>query len=162
MPFNSIGICVILLIVANGAPVIATDIFKNHFQFPIDGGHRFFDGRPWLGHSKTWRGVIAAILTTTLVAKLFSFDWQFGILFAGLAMTGDLLASFSKRRIGISVSGRARLLDQLPESILPVLLLRDSLGLSLSDVVIVVAVFTLLDLLVSPLLYRLHIRRRPY
>lgn len=162
MPFISIGLCVILLIVANGAPVIATNTFKNHFQFPLDGGHLFIDGRPWLGHSKTWRGVIAAILATTIVAIFLGLGWQFGILFAGLAMTGDLLASFSKRRIGIAVSGRAWLLDQLPESILPVLLLRDSLGLSLSDVVIVVAVFTLLDIVVSPLLYRLHIRRKPY
>jgi hypothetical protein len=162
MQYLGLGLSVTLLIVANGAPVIATDLFNNHIKYPIDGGHLFFDERPWLGHSKTWRGVIAAILTTTLVARLFGFDWQFGILFSGLAMTGDLLASFIKRRIGITVSGRAWLLDQLPESILPVLLLRDTLGLSLPEVVLVVAVFTLLSIVVSPLLYRLHVRRRPY
>lgn len=162
MQYLEPSLSVILLIVANGAPVIATDLFKNHFQCPIDGGHLFFDGRQWLGHSKTWRGVVAAILATSLVAIFLGFDWQFGILFACLAMTGDLLASFSKRRIGITVSGRAWLLDQLPESILPVLLLHDTLGLSLSEVVIVVTVFVLLDIALSPLLYRLHIRRSPY
>lgn len=162
MQYLGLGLSVILLIVANGAPVIATDLFNNHIKYPIDGGHLFFDDRPWLGHSKTWRGVFASLLATCLVAMFLGFDWQFGIMFGGLAMTGDLLTSFSKRRIGIIVSGRAWLLDQLPESIFPVMLLRDTLGLSLSEVVIVIAVFTLLSIVISPILYQLHIRRRPY
>jgi len=153
---------VILLIVANGAPVIAAGLFKSHWKCPIDGGYLFLDSRPWFGYSKTWRGIFAAMLATSLVAILLGFDWQLGMLFAGLAMLGDLLASFSKRRLGIAVSGRAVLLDQLPESILPVLFLSGTMGLSLLEVFIAVGIFTMLDLALSPLLYWLHIRKRPY
>jgi len=162
MPLIQIVSCVILLIVANGAPVIAAGLFKSHWKCPIDGGHLFFDGRPWFGFSKTWRGIIAAMLATSLVAILLGNDWQLGMFFAGLALLGDLLASFAKRRMGIAVSGRAWLLDQLPESFLPVVFLRDAIGLSLMEVFIVVGAFTILDLALSPVLYRLNIRRRPY
>jgi len=162
MQFIQIGLCVTLLIVANGAPVIAAGLLKSHWKYPIDGGRLFFDGRPWFGHSKTWRGIFSTMLATSLVAILLGFDWQLGMLFAGLAMLGDLLASFSKRRMGIAVSGRAWLLDQLPESFLPVLFLSGAIGLSLLEVFIAVGIFTILDLALSPLLYRLHIRKRPY
>lgn len=78
-------------------------------------------------------------------------------------MLGDLLSSFIKRRLGIAVSGRARLLDQVPESALPLLVLHESLGLTAyTETAMVVTVFVILDLSVSPLLYRLHIRKRPY
>lgn len=162
MEFNEIVSCLILLIVANGAPVVATDVFKSHWRYPVDGGHRLFDGQPCFGHSKTWRGILVALLATSLAALLLGFDWRVGMGFAGLAMVGDLHASFVKRRMNIAVSGRAWLLDQLPESILPVLFLRGALGLSLSEAVMVIALFTILDLALSPVLYWLHIRKRPY
>ena len=162
MEYIQIGLCVILLIVANGAPVIAADLLKNHWEYPIDRGHLFFDSRPWFGRAKTWRGIVAAILATSIAAILLGFDWRLGMGFACLAMLGDLLASFAKRRMNITVSGRAWLLDQLAESILPVFLLRDALGLSLSEVVTVVVLFLILDVVLSPLLYHLHIRNRPY
>jgi CDP-2,3-bis-(O-geranylgeranyl)-sn-glycerol synthase len=157
-----ITMCVILLVVANGAPVVIADLFKSHWNRPIDGGHLFLDGRPWLGRSKTWRGILSAMLATCLVAILLGFDWQLGMLFASLAMLGDLFASFCKRRMGLAVSARAWFLDQIPESFLPALFIREAIGLSLVDVFIAVAIFTLLDLVLSPLLYRLNIRQRPY
>ena len=162
MQYLQIGYSVLLLVVANGAPVIAADLFKNRWKSPIDGGNLFLDGRPWLGHSKTWRGICASFLATSLVAELLGIGWKGGLVFASLAMAGDLMASFSKRRMKIVESGRAWFLDQLPESLLPALLLSQSLGLSVAEAAIAVTIFTLLDIVVSPLLYRLHIRRRPY
>jgi CDP-2,3-bis-(O-geranylgeranyl)-sn-glycerol synthase len=160
--FVQITMCVILLVVANGIPVVIADLFKNQWNRPVDGGHLFVDGRPWLGHSKTWRGILSALLATSLVAILLGLDWRLGILFASLAMLGDLLASFCKRRMGLEVSSRGWFLDQIPESLLPVLFIREAIGLSLVDAFIAVAIFTLLDLTLSPLLYKLHIRQRPY
>ena len=159
----SIVICLVLLIAANGMPVLLAKILKSRWVMPVDGGHHFFDGKPWFGASKTWRGILIAILAPAVLAQLLNIDWQWGAAVGALAMLGDLLASFIKRRIGIAVSGRAWLLDQIPESALPILVLHEPLGLSTySEVTIVVAIFTIMDLTLSPLLYQLHIRKRPY
>mgnify|MGYP000185506701 CR=1 FL=1 len=162
MNYEQAGISLLLIVVANGAPVFTASLFKTRWNYAIDGGRHFFDARPWFGSSKTWRGIFSSILATGFVAMLLGLEWQLGIAVASLAMLGDLSASFSKRRLGIVESERVWLLDQLPESFLPVIVLQQSLGLTLSGVFIVVALFTILDTGMSPLLYRLRIRKRPY
>ena len=163
MDIVTIGLCLLLLTVANGSPVLAADILKSRWAWPVDGGRRFLDGRPWLGSAKTWRGVTAAIITTALAAQLLTVGWLTGAGVGALAMLGDLISSFIKRRLGITISGKSRLLDQVPESALPVLLLMEPLGLaSYLDAVWVVVLFFVLEAGASPLLYRLHIRKRPY
>ena len=72
------------------------------------------------------------------------------------------MASFIKRRLGNVESSRARGLDTVPESLLPLVLLKDSLALNLIDIVLIVGLFFLIEEWVSPLLYRLHIRDQPY
>jgi len=66
-------------------------------------------------------------------------------------MLGDLLASFIKRRIGLASSTSVPLLDQLPESLIPAVLARDGLQLAWPDVAVLVASFTVLDLVLTPL-----------
>jgi hypothetical protein len=51
----------ILLTIANGTPVLAKKICGNRFSGPIDGGHNFVDGRPFLGPAKTIRGILASV-----------------------------------------------------------------------------------------------------
>lgn len=154
--------CVLLLVVANGAPVVANDIFGARWNHAVDGGHRFADGRPWFGASKTWRGILAAIIAAGIAGALLEVGWHIGMAVGGLAMLGDLSASFLKRRLAVPVSGRSWLLDQLPEAVLPLFLLHGTLGLTLPEAAVAVLAFTLLDLLISPLLYRLRLRKRPY
>ena len=60
----------LLLLIANGAPVIARHLFELRFNFPLDGGLNFFDGQPLLGESKTLRGVVLSVIATTIVAIL--------------------------------------------------------------------------------------------
>jgi len=152
----------ILLALANGAPVIAKKIFRDHLSAPLDGGALFFDGRPVFGPSKTVRGVILALGATALGATLLGLGWQTGILVAGLAMAGDLLSSFIKRRLGRPASSRAIGLDQIPESLLPLLACRGPLLLSWADVLAVATLFLVGELLLSRLLYKAHIRDQPY
>ena len=152
----------ILLALANGAPVIAKKIFRDHLSAPLDGGALFFDGRPVFGPSKTVRGVILALGATALGATLLGLGWQTGILVAGLAMAGDLLSSFVKRRLGRPTSSRAIGLDQIPESLLPLLACRGPLLLSWADVLAVATLFLVGELLLSRLLYKAHIRDQPY
>ena len=152
----------LLLLVANGTPLLARWWLASRCSWPLDGGLRFFDGRPLLGPTKSWRGVVAAILATALCTSLLGFSLGLGVQFALLAMAGDALGSFIKRRLSIAPQGRAVGLDQLPEALLPLWLLHHALGLGLTQVLLLVAIFTLLEMTLSPLLYRLHIRLRPY
>ena len=85
-----------------------------------------------------------------------------GIQFGLYAMLGDLLSSFTKRRLGIPVSDRALGLDQIPEALLPLWLLREGLGIDMQEVVLLVTAFLAIEIVLSKLLYRWHIRKRPY
>ena len=79
-----------------------------------------------------------------------------------LAMAGDLLSSFIKRRLGRPSSSMMLGLDQVPEALLPLLAVREAFALDAPAIVVTVIAFLLLDLLLSQLLYRLGIRQRPY
>lgn len=152
----------LLLVAANGAPVLARKLFGKRFACALDGGLLLQDRQPLFGHSKTWRGLAAAIALSAAVAPLLGLTAQTGALFGALSMGGDLLASFSKRRLGYAVSSRARLLDVFPEALLPTLLLHTPLHLGIADAFVTAGVFFLLEVSFSPLLYRLRIRNRPY
>jgi CDP-2,3-bis-(O-geranylgeranyl)-sn-glycerol synthase len=115
-----------------------------------------------LGKSKTYRGVAFSLVGTVLVAGLLGLPWEIGLLVGGLAMTGDCLSSFIKRRLGYDSSGMALGLDQIPESLLPLLGVWGALSLSAIGIMATVVAFMVFELLVSPLLYTFHIRRHPY
>ena len=128
----------------------------------IDGGATFIDGRPLFGSSKTVRGLMLSILATTAFAPLIGLDWRIGALVALMAMIGDLSSSFLKRRMGLDPSDRAIGLDQIPESLLPLLACAFFLPLTLFDLVVATAIFFVGELALSRLLFKLHIRNRPY
>ena len=152
----------VLLAVANGTPVIAKRLLGAHLAWPLDGGLRLWDSRPLFGPSKTLRGILLALLATGLVAPLLGLSWPLGLLIGALAMTGDLLSSFLKRRLGRPASSRAFGLDQIPECLLPLLACRDALGLGWADIALATLLFLLGEVLLSRWLYRLHIRDQPY
>ena len=153
---------IVLLVAANGAPVLAAKALGRRWAWPVDHGLTLPDGQRLFGRAKTWRGVCSAVLLTTLAAISIGITPLTGALFGALAMAGDLLASFSKRRMGCAESGRARGLDTVPESLLPIWLLKEPLALGLIDIILIVALFFLMEEWISPVLYRLHIRKRPY
>jgi CDP-2,3-bis-(O-geranylgeranyl)-sn-glycerol synthase len=151
-----------LLGVANGTPIFAARLLGQRLNAPLDGGLKWPDGRPLFGPSKTVRGLVLSVVCTTLVAILLGYEWITGAGLASASMFGDLLSSFLKRRLGLRVHSQAFGLDQIPESLLPLLVLRQQLGLGYGDIAIIVATFIVLELVLSRLLFRLHIRDRPY
>lgn len=153
---------VALLVAANGAPVLVNKVLGKRWAWPVDNGLKLIDGHRLFGNTKTWRGLFSAVCFTTAATFLGGMEPLIGILFGALAMTGDLLASFIKRRLGRIESSRARGLDTIPESLLPIWLLKEPLALSLIDIALIVGLFFLIEEFVSPVLYWLHIRKRPY
>jgi len=152
----------LLLGVANGTPIVAKRLLGRRWQAPLDGGLHWGDGRPLLGPSKTLRGLVVSLLATALAAPVLGIAAPLGALLAAGAMAGDALSSFVKRRLDIAPSGRATGLDQIPESLLPLLLLQDALGLSGVQVLGITAAFFLLETPLARLFHRLGWRDRPY
>src|SRR6266853_5927103 len=151
-----------LLTLANGTPIVAKKIFGLHFARPLDGGIIFFDRRPLFGHSKTIRGVTASILITTASAPLIGLDLTIGAIVAGAAMAGDLFSSFVKRRLNSPPSSQALGLDQVPESLFPMLACGDAPSMTIVDIALGVGIFFIGELILSRLLYQVHVRDEPY
>ena len=151
-----------MLVLANGAPVVAAGLLKKRWSAPVDGGRLWPDGRPVFGKSKTWRGLVSGSIACALFALFTGLGFVFGLVFGLLGLAGDLLSSFIKRRLGLASSARAVGLDQIPEALLPMLLAMWWLPVSAWVVLIVVVLFTLSNIFGSPLLYRLGIRRQPH
>lgn len=156
-----IGRCLFLLIVANSAPILARDLLGERGNWPIDRGIVYRDGRPLLGPTKTLRGILAAVCATGLAALPVDIDVITGALFGLCSMLGDLASSFIKRRLGLESSASVLGLDQGLEALCPLLVFRVRFDLQVADIVVISAAFFVLDLVLSPLLYRLHIRNRP-
>ena len=117
---------VALLAVANGVPVFAGRLFGAYFNQPLDFEVSFVDGRPVFGRSKTIRGIVLSLVTTTALAPLLGFEWTWGLIVVSVAMISDLSSSFLKRRLSLPPSSRATGIDQIPECLLPTLAIRSN------------------------------------
>ena len=140
---------VLLLVVANATPLLVGVLLGRRLDTPLDGNLRLADGRPLLGPAKTIRGVTSSILATSLAAPLLGLAQLQGAAFGLLAMLGDLLSSFTKRRLDIASSRSVPLLDQLPESLLPLLVMQPVLGMNNSEMLAAALVFGIIDWLYS-------------
>jgi predicted CDP-diglyceride synthetase/phosphatidate cytidylyltransferase len=152
----------VMLVLANGAPVLVARLFGRRWSAPVDGGRLWRDGQPVLGRSKTWRGVVSGALACSLFAWITGTGVVFGLAFGMLGLMGDIISSFIKRRAGLASSARAVGLDQVPEALLPMILAWFWLGLDWFTVAVVVVLFTVSNILLSPVLYRLGIRHQPH
>ena len=102
-------------------------------HFPMDFGRNFIDGKRILGDGKTWSGYFGGSLSGVIAGlALYGIFLLLGLqnylsygnsilsvtitLFAMSfgSLTGDVLGSFIKRRIGIGRGGKGSLLDQWP------------------------------------------------
>lgn len=108
--------------IANAVPVIFGG------GYPLDAGKLFWDGKPAFGSNKTVRGFFAGLVVGTFAGFvlsrlyylngfpkdfLFQYDILLGFILSLGALTGDLLHSFIKRRLGISPGSPLPVADQL-------------------------------------------------
>jgi CDP-2,3-bis-(O-geranylgeranyl)-sn-glycerol synthase len=135
----------LMLVAANSAPVLVARLLGNRYSAAIDAQQVFGDKRPLFGSHKTWRGLISGVLAAALVAGLLDKGVLLGAAFGALAMAGDLFSSFWKRRLGCESGEGVPLLDQLPEALLPMMLLGGVLDLTGAEMIATALAFTLLD-----------------
>jgi CDP-2,3-bis-(O-geranylgeranyl)-sn-glycerol synthase len=149
MRFQLVSEMVLLLVIANGAPFVAHRLFGKFLDQPLDCNKLFRDGRPLLGPGKTIRGIFSAMIATTALAPLAGLGPAQGAAFGLLAMLGDLVSSFIKRRLDIATSHSAPLLDQLPETLLPLLVMQQVLSATLVEIAAAAAIFMSINLAFS-------------
>jgi CDP-diglyceride synthetase len=152
----------ILLTLANGSPIVAKRVLGNRLSLPLDFNANFFDGKAIFGASKTMRGLIVAIFATGFSAPLIGLNLMTGLVVGVFAMIGDLLASFTKRRLNMAPSSQAIALDQIPESLLPLIASSFILPLTAIDIAVCVGIFSFAEIALSPLLYKIGLRDRPF
>ncbi len=155
--------CLLLLIlVANGSPVLLTLLMKSRYALPLDFGTKCFDGNPWLGSSKTWRGLLGATAATAVTGLVLGYNLWIGALTGLAAMTGDSFSSFIKRRFNRPPGSQVLLLDQIPECLLPVVAMKSKFDINWPSTIIIIVLFIILEILLSRLLYKLGLHKQPY
>lgn len=159
---QSLLLLLLLITIANGAPILARVLLNDVFNLAVDFGSKLSDNNPIFGASKTWRGILAAVFATSAAAWLLSYSPRTGLLIAAFAVAGDLTSSFIKRRLAMKASSMAPLLDQIPESLFPALMMMTAFDLTLLSVFLLVLIFIMVELALSHTLYKWGIRKRPY
>lgn len=140
-----------LLLMANGAPVVAEALCRQRCAWTLDAllARGRGTGRVLFGAHKTLRGIVAALLAAAVGASLLGVSAAFGAAVGALAMVGDLASSLVKRRCGLRAGAQAPGLDQIPESALPTLVAVAVFDLGPWDVAAVVVGFALLESVLS-------------
>ncbi|MBL1293567.1 MAG: CDP-archaeol synthase [Thiotrichales bacterium] len=157
--WSNLAAILALLISANAAPILATKLLPTVGACPIDNGVTFIDRKPLLGESKTVRGLFAALIITSVVAPIVGLPVAIGLTVAVGAMIGDLMSSFIKRRLGVAASGKAPGLDQIPESLIPLLFIQSQMNFGIYDIVLLLILFVVLEMVLSRIFFRWRIRR---
>ncbi|MDH3328151.1 MAG: CDP-archaeol synthase [Desulfobulbaceae bacterium] len=125
----------------NVLPPLASLILGDRCIWRIDGDRLWYDQRPVFGKHKTIRGIVVSVLGGTAFFPLLGVTWWAAGIASLLAMTGDLLSSFIKRRFNLHSGKNMVVLDQIFESLFPALFLIHFLHLAKWYVLVVLFCF---------------------
>ncbi|MCG2700997.1 CDP-archaeol synthase [Candidatus Parcubacteria bacterium] len=158
------------------APVIFNRTL-NFLDYPVDFGVKV-KGHHLFGRTKTFRGFMVGILAAILIVYLQSqiaqytffynislvdFNeiniWLFGFLFGLAALTGDLIKSFFKRRLGKKSSESWKVFDQLDFVFGSLFLVWLYIGLKFINVLIILFLSFILTIIANHISYILGIRK---
>lgn len=140
-----------LLVTSNTVPWLLGIALGPRAAAPLDFGRRWRDGERLFGAHKTWRGLAGAIAGAGILGWLAGLDAGVAAAFGALAMAGDLLSSFVKRRLRLAPGRDAPGLDQLPECLVPLIALAGPLALDAARLIVLAATFTVGHLLIARL-----------
>ena len=148
---------------ANATPVVLGG------GLPLDGWRRLGDGRRIFGDGKTVRGFVAGLVVGTIIGALqgvakgsFSHYLSLGFLLALGALLGDLMGSFTKRRLGIERGGALPGLDQLGFVVIALLLASPVEVPSWQVIAAILLITPALHLATNFIGYKMGLKSRPY
>jgi CDP-2,3-bis-(O-geranylgeranyl)-sn-glycerol synthase len=148
---------------ANAIPVIFGG------EPPMDFGRNFIDGKPLFGSHKTFRGFFSGLFIGTLIGIVQSNLLIFqppqvlqGFVLSLGGLTGDLIHSFVKRRLGLPPGASFPVADQLDFVIGALLFSLFVSPPSLTVALIILTVTPPMHLLTNYLAYRLGMKKEPF
>ena len=144
----------VLLAAAHVGAWASGRLFLGRWPAPVDAGATLWDGRRLFGEHKTWRGLLVAELLCAAVAPLVGYGARLALQLAALAMGADLATSLLKRRLNLAPGREVPGLDQIPEALVPLLVLARPLGIGASTAWLLTGLFVVLDLAALPLRHR--------
>ena len=149
---------------ANAVPVIVGG------GRPMDFGKNFFDGKPFFGKNKTFRGFFFGLAVGVFVglveSLVFSYPVPFSVLFSVLsplgALFGDLAGAFLKRRLGIAPGDLLPIVDQV-DFVVGAILFSLPLAIIYWELTVAVIIITPpIHLLTNFLAYKLKLKENPW
>jgi len=159
------GALVLFLIWIHFLPFLAHLVFHDRFAATVDGGIQWRDGRPVFGTHKTFRGIFAAFAGALVAAPLLGIGFWVAGAAAALAMAGDLMTSFLKRRLDKPSGTPMFGFDHGLEALLPLLALVPAMNLRAWQGIAALAAFIPLGFLGSRfwqyILYRPSVQNYP-
>ncbi|RLG77054.1 MAG: CDP-2,3-bis-(O-geranylgeranyl)-sn-glycerol synthase [Thermoprotei archaeon] len=161
-------------LIANGSPVVVIGKLIRKTT-PMDFNHKFVDGRPILGRSKTWEGFIVGTICGSIAGAAYGIMLSnilwivYGLLMGLGAMVGDALNSFIKRRLNIPPGKPFIPMDQLSFVLVAYALVKvagiDSLvgyNVGLTELAIIIYVVLVLHPLTNLIAYKLGLKDKPW
>jgi len=145
----------VLLVAANATPWIVGRALGDRWSTPLDLGIVLPDGERMFGSHKTWRGFLAGAVVCALAAKALGISALLGLSFGVLSLLGDAASSAFKRRAHWPPGREVPVIDQLPECLLPIVVLAQPLDLDWNAGIWGATLFVLFDLAAT------RIRHRP-
>ena len=161
-------------LIANGSPVLFIGKVIRRTT-PMDFNHKFIDGKPILGRSKTWEGFIVGTVCGGLTGVAYGIVlnnilWAiYGLLMGLGAMLGDSLNSFIKRRLNIPPGDPFIPMDQLSFVLVAYILVKlsgiDSLVghyIKTAELAVIVFMVLVLHPLTNLIAYKLGLKDKPW
>jgi len=136
---------------------------------PMDLGRNFIDGKPLFGSHKTFRGFFSGLLIGTFIGIVQSNLPIFqpphvllGFILSLGALTGDLIHSFVKRRLGLPLGASFPVADQLDFVVGALFFSLFVSPPSLPVAIVILIVTPPIHLLTNYTAYRLGMKKEPF
>ncbi len=143
-----------LLLAANAVPVIVAKLVRGRAALPLDFGVVMPDGERLFGSHKTWRGLASGIAACALLAIYLDLPVWLGAGFGALSLAADACSSAAKRRMRLKPGSEVLGLDHVAETLVPLFVFAEPLGLQLAEIVLVTACFVVLGIATARLRHR--------
>ncbi|MBN2336858.1 CDP-2,3-bis-(O-geranylgeranyl)-sn-glycerol synthase [Candidatus Bathyarchaeota archaeon] len=128
---------------------------------PLDGGRTWLDGKPFLGSHKTVKGTFFGV-AVGLIVGLLQGNLLGGALQSVGAITGDIVASFFKRRWNLHPGESMPLVDQLDFITFAIVMSYPVQRTSLESILIILVLTVPLHYIVNYVAWALRLKDHPW